>query len=198
MKLTWTLLFCCGMLFAGCKSDKAGNDIENTGESSGHWTKDNYTLEELLLMFQNWIPEEQLNDHHVWVSQAVWQEYKITDPKELKVNERFDPTHNEVRGFTPAIYMFNMMRTIDDRDFFSDAFYEVEAKYPVAGREGDSVEIRVSSNWYEAMVVNYSEEKCARLMGKFGEKYVNDDKMKPEWVNEKERWLEEMKKIAEK
>ncbi len=188
-------IICLAAVLIGCSD--AGNDPTSleSDESPSVWTEESYSIEELVLMFQDWIPDQYLNGQVVWVCNTYWEDYKVIEPDSIKPGMHFDPCHDQVRYIHPAIYMHNVVKTIRDTAFFTKEFLD---PYPEVTMSGDTFWSSRASLWLEGMVVNYSEQKCARMLNDLATKYINDDKMASPWAQEKERWLAELKKIEEK
>lgn len=194
MKLRALLLLFPAFLLAlyGCQEKNSNTTTEE--DVPEIWTKDAYSIEELVIMFQDWIPEEYLEGQVVWVCNVCWDDYKVTDPEILKPGDRYDPCHNDTTYLHPGHYMHNLVRTIRDTSFFQPAFY---SKEPAVTISGDTIWMSVSSGWYEGMVVNYSGEKCARMLAELVTEYIEDVSMKPEWAEQKDRWLAELRKLEQ-
>lgn len=185
---------CLTLLFIACSDVDDTSVTSDQNQSASIWTKETYSIEELVLMFQDWIPEQYLNGQVVWVCNTSWEDYKVLEPDSIKPGMHFDPCHNEVRYTHPAIYVHNIVKTIRDTTLFTREFL---APYPEVTMSGDTFWSSRSSIWLEGMVVNYSEQKCARMLNEFATEYINQERMTPAWHEEKERWLTELRKIED-
>jgi len=141
------------------------------------WENRPYEMSELVIMFQDWVPDQYLTGKYVWLSMNMeWEKYKQTDHNKIKPGN-YSIIKND-SNMTPAIYLATITGTIDDRSFFTaDWFKNADA-------------------WEETMVVNYSDIKCADQTIVLVEKYINQDKLKPEFKLHKERWMKELNRIA--
>lgn len=164
---------------ASCDSTKTNEqkaDVTAQADPEG-WENRPYEVSELVMMFQNWVPDEYLNGKFVWLSMNLeWEKFKQTDHAKIKPGN-----YNIVRNdssITPANYLATITGTIDDRSFFTDEWF------------------KNAGSWEETMLVNYSDEKCADQTIILVEKYINQDKLKPEFKLHKERWIKELKKIS--
>lgn len=176
-----SLSFLTPFLFAitlvACGPSKTPDQSAATQPEPEGWEKRPYEVSELVMMFQDWVPEQYLAGKFVWASMNVeWEKYKQTDHNKIKLGN-YDIAKSD-SNMTPAIYLASIVGTIDDRSFFTP-------EWP-----------KNADNWFETMVVNYSDEKCADQTAILVEKYINQDKLKPEFKVHKERWMKELKKIA--
>lgn len=191
-----TTLFLALLLLASC--GETNDSQKETKDENTIWTQDEYSLSELILLFQNWIPADCLKDKVLWMNNASWEDFKLNTAAEIDQKRRYLPWKEDSIYQTPALYVFYMIGTLDryeeNEDFFTNKW---DSTYAIESISGEFFESSKSADWLESMSVNYSEEKCARMLDQFVTDYLNDDAMLPEWKEEKERWLVELRKLQE-
>jgi hypothetical protein len=146
MKIQTSIVTCFILLItlASCDSSKMADKKSDASAQLDpeRWENRPYEVSELVMMFQNWVPDEYLNGKFVWLSMNLeWEKFKQTDHTKIKPGN-----YNIVRNdssITPANYLATIVGTIDDRAFFTDEWF------------------KNAGSWEETMLVNYSDEKCA-------------------------------------
>jgi len=164
--------------FISCgSSGKSEQKTETVQVRPEGWEDRPYEISELIIMFQDWVPDSCLSGKYVWLSMGTeWEKFKQTDHTKIQYGQ-YNIIKND-SSMTPALYLATIAATIEDRSFFTPAWF------------------KNANNWLEAMVVSYSDAKCADQTIVLVEKYINQDKLKPEFKVYKEIWIKELNRIS--